>query len=251
MIRTLFAITCTLLLTGFFGIGVILASLIDNRGELQHKIGRVWGRCLLSACRIRVFVQGLYNIAPSGTYIFMSNHQSNVDIPVLQTFLPCHFKWLAKAELFRIPFFGFILKRAGYISVDRSHRESAIDSLSRAVEKIKDGVSVLIFPEGSRSPDANIRPFKKGGFYLAVDSGVSIVPVILHGTGAIMSKKTGIRVGRGNVVVEIGKPIETSAYTRETREALLNEVYTVMSESFEKGKGKSHYVEDNTARRPG
>jgi len=236
MIRTLFAIACTLLLTGFFGIGVIFASLIDKRGELQHKIGRVWGRCLLSACRIKVSVQGRSNIKPSGTYIFMSNHQSNVDIPVLQTFLPCHFKWLAKAELFRIPFFGFILKRAGYISIDRFGRESAIDSLARAAEKIKNGISVLIFPEGSRSIDGNIRSFKKGGFFLAVDSGVPVVPVILHGTGAIMSKKTGVRVNRGNVVVEIGKPIETSAYTRETRETLLNEVYTVMCESIEKDK---------------
>jgi 1-acyl-sn-glycerol-3-phosphate acyltransferase len=236
MIRTLFAVLCALFLTGFFGIGVIFASLIDNRGELQHKIARVWGRCLLSACRVTVHVRGCSNIEPSGTYIFMANHQSNFDIPVLQAHLSSHFKWLAKAELYKIPFFGMILKRAGYISIDRSNRESAIESLKIATEKIRQGVSVLIFPEGSRSMDGNIRPFKKGGFFLAIDSGVPIVPVILHGTWPIMSKKTGLRVKSGNVVVEIEKPVETTGYTQENREELLRKVHSIIRESFEKGK---------------
>jgi 1-acyl-sn-glycerol-3-phosphate acyltransferase len=166
----------------------------------------------------------------------MANHQSNFDIPVLQAHLSSHFKWLAKAELYKIPFFGMILKRAGYISIDRSNRESAIESLKIATEKIRQGVSVLIFPEGSRSMDGNIRPFKKGGFFLAIDSGVPIVPVILHGTWPIMSKKTGLRVKSGNVVVEIEKPVETTGYTQENREELLRKVHSIIRESFEKGK---------------
>jgi 1-acyl-sn-glycerol-3-phosphate acyltransferase len=98
-------------------------------------------------------------------------------------------------------------------------------------------VSVLIFPEGTRSRDGNIRPFKKGGFALAVDSGVPVVPIVIHGTWSIMSKK-GIRIKPGNVVIEILKPIETSDYTRKTRDDLMEKVDQAICRSFEKGRGK-------------
>jgi len=165
----------------------------------------------------------------------MSNHQSNFDIPVLQAYLSTHFKWLAKAELFKIPFFGYVLKRAGYLSIDRSDRVSAVKSLKKATEIIRSGVSVLIFPEGTRSQDGNIRPFKKGGFVLAVDAGVPVVPVIINGTWSIMSKK-GILIRPGNVILEITEPIETSNYTRKIKDELLERVRNVVCEHFEKGK---------------
>jgi 1-acyl-sn-glycerol-3-phosphate acyltransferase len=127
------------------------------------------------------------------------------------------------------------LKRAGYISIDRSDRKSAIQSLNKAAKIIRNGVSVVIFPEGSRSQDNNIQPFKKGGFFLAIYSGVHIVPIIIHGTWSIMPKKQFL-VKPGDVVLEIASPIESSDYTRETRYDLMEKIRNVIMESFEKEK---------------
>jgi 1-acyl-sn-glycerol-3-phosphate acyltransferase len=165
----------------------------------------------------------------------MSNHQSSFDIFVLLAYLKVQFRWLAKAELFRIPLFGFAMKRAGYISIDRSNRRAAFKSLKTASEIIRGGVSVIIFPEGTRSLDGNIRPFKSGGFVIAVESGVPIVPVILHGTRSIMAKDR-LRIEPGDVTVEIAEPIETADYTRKTRDDLLNKIREVICDRFEKGR---------------
>jgi 1-acyl-sn-glycerol-3-phosphate acyltransferase len=164
----------------------------------------------------------------------MANHQSNFDIPVLLGHLKVQFRWLAKMELFKIPVFGRAMRKAGYISIDRHHRESAFESLKVASSKIKSGVSVLIFPEGTRSRDGKIRPFKKGGFVMAIDSGVPIVPVVITGTRAI-NPRGSFRVYPGRVSMVIHKPIATSTYTRQTKEALMEKVRRVICDDFETG----------------
>lgn len=233
MIRTLLIILWILLVTGFFAILAIFVSFISKSGDLPHIVARIWAKCILVASGIKVTVKGRSNIDSAGYYIYMSNHLSNFDIPVLLAYLPVQFRWLAKAELFKIPLFGYAMQRAGYISIDRSNFRSAVQSLKRAAKNIRDGVSVLIFPEGTRSQDFNIQPFKKGGFVLAVDSGVPIIPVIIHGTWPIMPKKR-VLVKPGNVVLEIAKPIKSSDYTRKTKEDLMEKVRNVLIESFEK-----------------
>jgi 1-acyl-sn-glycerol-3-phosphate acyltransferase len=160
---------------------------------------------------------------------------SNFDIPVLQAYLPVQFRWLAKAELYKIPIFGQAMKSAGYISIDRSDRKSAIESLNQAAMIIRNGVSVIIFPEGTRSRTRKIQPFKKGGFFLAVDSGVSIVPIIIHGTDQIMPTKK-ITIKPGNVTLEITKPIKSSNYTRKTKDDLIKKVRNIILESYDKDK---------------
>jgi 1-acyl-sn-glycerol-3-phosphate acyltransferase len=235
MIRTLFIFLWAVLVTLLFASLTILASFISKRDNTPHIIARVWAKCLLVAAGVKVTVKGLSNINPAESYIFMPNHVSNFDIPVLLAHLLVQFRWLAKAELFKIPIFGHAMHRAGYISIDRSDRASAIRSLKKAGRMIRNGVSILIFPEGTRSYDNNIQPFKKGGFILAVESGVPIVPVIIHGTWPIMPKKQ-ILVKPGNVVLEVGTPIDTSNYTLKTKGALMEKVKTVINKSFEKGK---------------
>jgi len=234
MLQSFFVILWIVLVTAFFSILAIFGSLIDKKGELPHKIARMWSRSILAASRVKVTVKNLSWIDPGRSYIYMSNHQSAFDIPVLLAYLPVQFKWLAKAELFKIPVFGFAMRRAGYISIDRSNRRSAIKSLRTAAEMIRNGVSVVIFPEGTRSRDGKIRPFKKGGFVLAVDSGVPVVPVIIHGTREIMTKKT-LRIKAGQVVLEIEKPIETADYNRKTKDQLLDKVGRVIREAFYRG----------------
>jgi 1-acyl-sn-glycerol-3-phosphate acyltransferase len=235
MIRTIGITIWIVFTTLVCGILVIVLSFFVRSGNPLHKIGRFWGKSILAGSRVKVSVKGLSNIDLSVPYIYMANHQSNFDIPVLLGHLAVQFRWLAKVELFKIPIFGRAMRKVGYISIDRYDRESAFKSLDVAANKIKSGVSVLIFPEGTRSRDGKIRPFKKGGFVLAIDSGVPIVPVVITGTRAIMPKGK-FRIYPGHVSMVIHKPIDTAAYTRETKEALMESVRLVIYDSFETSK---------------
>lgn len=231
MIRTLFIYSCVVVVTFVLGICAISVSFFSRNGNAAHKIARAWAKSIIWFSGIKVRVTGLENIDPGCAYIYMCNHQSNFDIPVLLAFLPVEFRWLAKAELFKIPVFGQGMRGAGYISIDRSNQESAFESLSEAARRMKGGVSVMIFPEGTRSRDGKIKSFKKGGFVLAVDSGIPIVPVIIKGTYAIMTKGR-LLINPGAVELDIQKPIETSGYTRESKETLMEQVRTVMCEHY-------------------
>ena len=221
--------------TIFFGLLTIFASFVNRKGDLPHKIAGIWARSILALSPIEVTVKGLSNIDPDKSYIYMSNHQSNYDIPILLGHLPVQFRWLAKVELFRIPLFGYAMKRAGYICIDRSNQKAAFESLKNAAEIVKNGVSVMIFPEGTRSMNGNIGSFKKGGFVLAVESGVPIVPVIIHGTFSIMPKSRML-IKPGKVILEIREPVETSGFTKETKDGLMEKIRTIMCESIDRGK---------------
>ena len=231
MIRTAYIILCVVLETLFFGIIAMGISFFTRTGNPVHLVARLWARSILFVSRIKVTVNGLSNVDPSKSFIYMSNHQSNFDIPVLLAHIPGQFRWLAKAELFKIPIFGHGMRGAGYISIDRFNRDSAFQSIDQAAKKIKDGVSVMIFPEGTRSKDGRIRSFKKGGFIMAVDSGVPIVPVVVRGTWPIMSKDS-LRINRGNVYLDIKQPIDTHGYTRDNKQLLIDRVRAVICEGF-------------------
>ncbi len=231
MLRTTIVVAWTIMATLFFGIIAILASLPDKSGNLAHRVARIWADSILHVSGIRARVKGLKNINPSEPYIYMANHQSNFDIPVLLAYLPVQFRWLAKAELFKIPLFGLAMKRVGYIPIDRSDFRSAIKSLKKAAETIRKGTSVVIFPEGTRSMNGQIRSFKKGGFIMAIDSKVPIVPVIVHGTRKIMPKTT-LRIQPNNVLIDIKKPIRTADFTRKEKDQLMSHVRNLICESF-------------------
>jgi 1-acyl-sn-glycerol-3-phosphate acyltransferase len=233
--RTPMIIFEIILVTAFMAVMVILVSFVTTGGDTAHKVARIWAKCILALSNIRVTVKGLSNLKPGRSYIYMPNHISNFDIPVLQAYLPVQFRWLAKAELYKIPIFGYAMKRAGYISIDRSDRKSAIESLNKAAKIIRNGVSVIIFPEGTRSRTNNVQPFKKGGFFLAVDSGVPIIPIIIHGTEQIMAKNQ-ISIKPGNVTLEIAKPINSSDYTRKTKDDLMKKVRDIILKSLIKSK---------------
>jgi 1-acyl-sn-glycerol-3-phosphate acyltransferase len=232
MIRTLYIAVWVVFATLVLGLLVLFLSFFVRSGNPMHKIARFWGRSILFVSRIKVSVRGLSDIDRSRSYIYMSNHQSNFDIPVLLGHLKVQFRWLAKMELFKIPIFGHAMRKAGYISIDRNKRESAFESLKNATRKIKSGVSVLIFPEGTRSRDGKIRPFKKGGFIMAIDSGAAIVPIVISGTRSIMTKGS-LQINPGKVSVVVYQPIQTSDYSRETKEALMESVRRVICDGLE------------------
>lgn len=233
MLRSVFIAFWSLVVTGFFSMAAIFASLLDSSGEGAFRVAHLWARSLLFPTGIKVNVRGLSNIRPGRPYIFMSNHQSNFDIPILIAHLGVSFRWLAKAELFRIPLFGLAIKRSGYISIDRSNRKAAIAGLRQAASTIRSGTSVSIFPEGTRSRDGRIHPFKKGGFILAVDAGVPVVPIVIHGTWPIMSKNR-LMIRPGPVNVEIFPPVNASDYTRKNKDLLQARIEKTIQEGFQK-----------------
>ncbi len=236
MIRTLGLCAAIVLLTAFLGIIALTVSLFGSPERTIHRIAQIWGALILSMGRIRVQVKGLSRIDPNRSYIFMANHQSNFDIPVLLAHLKVQFRWLAKAELFKIPIFGRAMRKAGYISIDRSDRKSAFLSLKKAAETIRRGTSVLIFPEGTRSLDGRIRPFKKGGFVLATEAGVPVVPVVLRGTWSIMAKD-GWTIRPGDVTLQVLRPVPTRDFNRKAKDLLLKKIRHIMKNAFESDLG--------------
>lgn len=142
---------------------------------------RFWGRMGLALAGIRVTVSGAERL-PAGPVIVMSNHQSNFDILALQGYFPRRLSWIAKRELFRIPVFGASMRQGGYIPLDRGHGRKALKSIDEAAQQIRAGASVIIFPEGTRTRDGKLLPFKRGGFMLAARAGVPVVPVTLRGS---------------------------------------------------------------------
>ncbi|MEJ2285114.1 MAG: lysophospholipid acyltransferase family protein [Desulfobacterales bacterium] len=232
MIRSAIIMGWVVLATAFFAPLAIIASFFTRTGNPVHLIARIWGQSILWVSRVHVSVKGLSNIELDKSYVYMANHQSNFDIPVLLGCLPVQFRWLAKAELFKIPLFGRAMLGAGYVKIDRFNRKSAFESLEEAARRMRNGVSVMIFPEGTRSKDGSIRQFKKGGFVMAIKSGVAIVPVVLRGTWPIMAKGS-LRINRGDVEMEIGEPIDTSGFSLETKEELMETVRTVICQKFE------------------
>jgi 1-acyl-sn-glycerol-3-phosphate acyltransferase len=161
----------------------------------------------------------------------MANHQSNFDILSLLAHIPVQFRWISKKEVFRTPLMGPAMKRAGYLSIDRGNREKAIESLEQAARVIRNGRSVMTFPEGTRSPDGRIKPFKKGLFYLAIKSGVPIVPLSIIGSRAIMTKKL-LHIDPGKITIVIGTPVDTSNVTIAQRNDLMATVQSVIEENF-------------------
>jgi 1-acyl-sn-glycerol-3-phosphate acyltransferase len=213
--------------TTLVGLVAIGCSFFSRNGDSVHLVARFWAKTILWVSGIRVTVIGIHRIESLTSCIFMSNHESNYDIPVLLSHLPRQFRWLAKAELFRIPIFGRSMSGAGYISINRSDRQSAFQSLARAAETIRNGTSVMIFPEGTRSRDGRLLPFKKGGFVMAIDAKVPIVPLVIEGTHEIMPKGS-LLIRPRPVTVTICEKIDTHGFSRETKDNLMDQVRRAM-----------------------
>jgi 1-acyl-sn-glycerol-3-phosphate acyltransferase len=235
MIRTALISVWVVLITLICATAAIVVSFLRKGGNFAHLVGRFWARSIVFVSRVKVSVQGLEHIDPGAAYVYMANHQSMFDILTLLGYLPVQFRWLAKMELFQIPVFGYSMARVGYISIDRSNRKSAYKSLQEAAQKIAQGVSVVVFPEGTRSRDGQIKPFKGGGFYLAIRSGRPIVPVVIIGSHHVMPKGR-LRIRRGQIILNINPPIETTHYNNSTKEILMESVRSTMKRDLERIK---------------
>jgi 1-acyl-sn-glycerol-3-phosphate acyltransferase len=188
-----------------------------------------WARGLVEGARIQIQVEGLENVRAGECYVVMSNHQSHFDIPILYQSLPLTLRMVAKAELFKIPFFGQAMRAAEIISVNRKNRREAMEAIEAAKTRIESGLSIWIAPEGTRSRDGQLGEFKKGGFHLALGTGARILPVTIVGSGEVLPAKT-LKIQRNVPVrVVIGAPIDPAEYGRKRLDDLVAEVRSVIA----------------------
>lgn len=229
----LFADPAIILATMFFGTISLIVSFFDATGTVQIRVARVWARTLLAVSGVGVRVEGLEHIDPDGSYVFISNHLSYMDTPVALANIPVQFRFLAKRGLFQIPFLGQHLSRAGHIPVPREDPRAAVRTMQTAAESIqRKGISLLIFPEGGRSHNGVLRPFKEGGAYIAIRAGVPVVPMVIQGSREVLPYGGGI-VKPGKVVLRILKPIETAGLTLKDRGALTDRLRTLILHELE------------------
>ncbi|MFH0813150.1 MAG: lysophospholipid acyltransferase family protein [Pseudomonadota bacterium] len=201
------------------------------------QIQKYWARLLLLVSGVQVEVEGIDNIRSGQTYIIMANHQSYHDIFVLLT-LPIFIHWMAKKELFKIPVFGWILHWIGAISIDRENKSKASSSIRKTIERIKKGASVLVFPEGTRSPTGDLLPFTEGGFFLAILSRAPILPITINGTHTIMPKGS-VRVLPGYVKVFVDPPVETESLTLRDKKFLQEKIQKIFYQNLTSTRNSS------------
>ncbi len=190
----------------------IVIGVFDPHGAYVYRIGQAWSWLILRLSGITIEVTGLEQINPRQPYVFMANHQSHIDIPVLiQSLLAYQLRWIAKKELLWVPFFGWALWASKHIPVDRADRFDAAKSLRTARKRIQAGISVVVFPEGTRSKDGSLLRFRRGGVLLAVLTGTSIVPVTIKGSGQVLPAGSW-RLRSGTIEVIIGEPLTVAGF---------------------------------------
>jgi 1-acyl-sn-glycerol-3-phosphate acyltransferase len=209
----------------------LVLSLFDRRGRLQHWCARTWSRMIARTAGLAVRVHGAGHVREGVSYVFLSTHQSWMDIPVMLGYLPAQLRIAAKREVFQIPFLGWHLTRAGHIPVNRDSTAEAVESLRRGSRDLRDGVCAFLFPEGTRTHDGSLQPLKKGGFRLALETGLAVVPVTIVGTRRAMPRDSAV-LRRGPVEMYIDAPIQTDGLTAEDLPRLVAQVRAAMERHF-------------------
>lgn len=220
------------LCTTFWGLVALPTMAVDRSGEGVIWIGRRWIRWILAGCGVRVDAQGTENVDRERPQVFMSNHQSVWDIAAIITAIPVSFRFVAKKEVLQLPFIGWAARGGGHVIIDRGDNEQAVASLKRAARRIREGTNVIIYPEGTRSESGQLGRFKSGGFHLAIEAGVPVVPVTVSGSHHL-TRKHSLRIRRGTVRIVFGKPIPTRGLSVDDRHALKERVREAMRAGFD------------------
>jgi 1-acyl-sn-glycerol-3-phosphate acyltransferase len=204
----------------------------DRTGAMQHWCARWWCRLVAWTIFARIHVSGTENVEPHRAYVYMANHSSLIDTPALFAYLPYPFRIMAKRGLFWVPFMGWHLWTAGHFPIDRGDARKTARSVRRVVDGVRSGVSIAVFPEGTRTPDGRLQEFKSGAFKIAMRAGVPIVPVAIRGTFALLPKTTlAPRPGRVDVI--IGKPIDTKEYGEKQLQGLIDRTRAAIQANLE------------------
>jgi 1-acyl-sn-glycerol-3-phosphate acyltransferase len=223
----LFLIPAIAVYTGVLGTLSVASSVFDRRGHFAHRCARAWSWLILATTGVTVEVEGLDRLEPGRTYIFVSNHQSIYDIPVIFWSVPWQLRIIAKESLGRFPFLGWHLRRTGHLLVDR-RRPDRGGILRKWKALVGDGLSLIVFPEGTRSVDGVVAPFKAGSFLLAVEAQLPIVPISIDGTRFLM-RKGRLMTCPGHVRLRAHPPVETSGLDARAARQLAERVRAVVA----------------------
>ncbi len=200
-----------------------LVGFVPPRGDWTLRVARCWAWVILKVSFTRLRVEGAERVPRDTPAVYMANHESWLDIPVLLVAAPVQVRFLAKKSLFAIPFLGWAIAAMGFIPVDRKNRRSAVRSFEEAGERIRMGRSVLLFPEETRSPDDGLLPFQRGGFLIAIKAGIPVAPVGLEGPRERLPKGSYV-LRPGRVTVRFGTPVATADRGVTDKEELIAEV---------------------------
>lgn len=220
MLKTIWSGLIILPWTVFCAFVSIIAAFFVPKGRGYHFIGRLWSWLILKVIGVKIVVKGLEHLDPKANYVFVCNHASAMDIPVVINAIPYQIRLVAKKELEKVFMLGWSLKFGDYILIDRDNRSKSKSSLDEAADKLKNGRSILMFAEGTRSVDGTIGSFKVGPFLLAINAQAKIVPVTLNFTQNIMEKDR-LRVHAGTVEVIFSSPVDTAGKTDADRKQIV------------------------------
>lgn len=226
-LRAAFTVLFIAVVTILGGLLGLASRLVDSSGDLVLDLARTWSRWVTSFAGVKIVVENRASLIPDQPYVFMANHASSLDIWAVFVAIPRPIRLIAKKQLGRIPLFGWVMRAGRFIFIDRQNGVAARRSIDEAGQRIHDGASVLLFPEGTRTRDGALGPFKKGGFHLAIKAGVPIVPVALRGTRELMPVGSFL-LRRGTMTVIIGEPIATQGLSDEDRASLHERVRGVV-----------------------
>ena len=215
--------------TGIFGTAALIASLWAKTGRTQHRIARVWARFCIWMSGARLTVRGGENLRRHRVAVYASNHTSYMDTPVVFSTLPFQFRILAKKELWSMPFIGWYLNRSGQIAVDTDNPRATLSSLSGGVKALKSGMSLYIFPEGSRTPDGELKTFLAGAAYLAIRAQVPVVPIALSGVYDLLPMHAS-HFFPCEVTLAACEPIDTAGMTIRQTDELTERIRTAIAE---------------------
>lgn len=225
--------------TILYGSVSLAVSFFDSHGDKQAAVAAAWARMLLRIAGVRLKVAGLDKITPDGSYVFVANHVSYMDTPVALAAIPARFRFLANDYLFRIPFLGTHLTRAGHIPVVQGKARESVRALNEAGKIIRARkISVVVFPEGGRSPDGSLGEFHEGAAFIAIKAGVPLVPVALIGMFDVLPMGS-MHIQPGPVEVRIGDPVPTERLTLKDRSALTEQLRNEIARLYQ---GESRYA---------
>ena len=223
MVRMLFLAAVAIVISVPLAVVTLLIAAVRSTSPLIDRVIRLWARTLVRAAGVELRTENLDRIDPGKRYILVSNHYSWLDVPCILTAVPQPIRFMAKVSLFRIPFFGWALSRAGFIPIDRQNRRTAVKSFDLAADRIRKGNTIVIFAEEGRSRHREMKPFQRGAFLLAIKSQKTVVPLAIDSTFDVWPVDSFWHIKPGPVTLRVGTPIETETLTVRDKERLLNE----------------------------
>jgi 1-acyl-sn-glycerol-3-phosphate acyltransferase len=212
----------------------LISSFFDRNGRMQHAFARLWSQLIMKTILSPVTVTGLEQIDTSAAKVYAVNHASALDIPVLYVNLPFQFRILFKSELLSYPFVGWHLTRSGQVCINQQNPSGSVGSIRSAVKSLKAGMPLVVFPEGGRTPDGEIKPFMPGAFFLAIRAQVDIVPIALVGTFELLPMNT-YHIKCRPLEMRVGKPISTAGRSLRDMDAISSEVKQAMDALYAEG----------------